>query len=138
MDTNESFKLSGTLKKILFFNEENHYYIAVLENDQKICGQYFDTDLHKLVGEEVIITGAWNNHKKYGVQFVFTSMELKEAEILRERINTLEQMDQFVGKYYSEQWVRKNILRQSEAEIADIDKQIAADGGGEDEDDEEF
>ena len=81
MDTNDSFKLSGTLKKILFFNEENHYYIAVLENDQKICGQYFDTDLHKLVGEEILITGAWNSHKKYGVQFVFTSLELKEAEI---------------------------------------------------------
>ena len=81
MDTNESFKLSGTLKKILFYNEENHYYIAVLDNDQKICGQYFDTDLSKLVGEEVLITGSWNTHKKYGVQFVFTSMELKEAEI---------------------------------------------------------
>jgi exodeoxyribonuclease V alpha subunit len=81
MDTNESFKLSGTLKKVLFYNEENHYYIAVLGNDQKICGQYFDTDLHKLVGEEIIITGLWNTHKKYGVQFVFTSLELKEAEI---------------------------------------------------------
>ena len=80
-ETNDSFKLSGTLKKILFFNEENHYYIAVLENDQKICGQYFDTDLSKLVGEEILITGAWNSHKKYGVQFVFTSLELKEAEI---------------------------------------------------------
>ncbi len=81
MDTNESFKLSGTLKKILFYNAENNYYIAVLENDQKICGQYFDTDLEKLVGSEVIITGRWNTHKKYGVQFVFTSLELKEAEI---------------------------------------------------------
>ncbi|MCD4758182.1 MAG: AAA family ATPase [Arcobacteraceae bacterium] len=81
MDTNESFKLSGTLKKILFYNQENNYYIAVLENDQKICGQYFDTDLEKLVGSEVIITGRWNTHKKYGVQFVFTSLELKEAEI---------------------------------------------------------
>ncbi len=81
MDTNESFKLSGTLKKILFFNQENNYYIAVLENDQKICGQYFDTDLEKLVGSEIIITGRWNTHKKYGVQFVFTSLELKEAEI---------------------------------------------------------
>ncbi len=80
-DTNESFKLSGTLKKILFFNEENSYYIAVLENDQKICGQYFDTDLEKLVGAEIILTGNWNTHKKYGVQFVFTSLELKEAEI---------------------------------------------------------
>jgi len=82
MDTNnQSFKLTGTLKKILFYNEENKYYIAVLENDQAICGQYFDTDLAKLVGEEIIITGMWNTHKKYGVQFVFTSLELKEAEI---------------------------------------------------------
>jgi len=80
-DPIESFKLTGTLKKVLFYNEENHYYIAVLENDQKICGQYFDTDLSKLVGEEIIITGVWNTHKKYGIQFVFTSLELKEAEI---------------------------------------------------------
>jgi len=78
----ETFKLSGTLKKILFYNEENNYYIAVFENDQKICGQYFDTDLAKLVGEEIILTGNWNTHKKYGVQFVFTSLEIKEAEIL--------------------------------------------------------
>jgi exodeoxyribonuclease V alpha subunit len=77
----ESFTLTGTLKKILFYNEENNYYIAVFDNDQKICGQYFDTDLEKLVGEEVVLTGNWNRHKKYGVQFVFTSLELKEAEI---------------------------------------------------------
>ena len=77
----ESFTLSGTLKKILFYNQENNYYIAVFDNDQKICGQYFDTDLDKLVGEEVVLTGNWNTHKKYGVQFVFTTLELKEAEI---------------------------------------------------------
>ncbi len=83
MATNEEkeFKLSGTLKKILFFNSENNYYIAVLDNDQKVCGQYFDTDLEKLVGSEIILTGRWNTHQKYGVQFVFTSLELKEAEI---------------------------------------------------------
>lgn len=83
MATNDEkeFKLSGTLKKILFFNAENNYYIAVLENDQKVCGQYFDTDLEKLVGSEIILTGRWNTHQKYGVQFVFTSLELKEAEI---------------------------------------------------------
>ena len=81
MDIEESFKLTGTLKKILFSNEENNYHIAVLENGQKICGQYFDTDLKKLVGEELLIIGSWNTHKKYGVQFVFTSLEIKEAEI---------------------------------------------------------
>ncbi len=83
MDTNkeESFKLTGTLKKVLFYNSENSYYIAVLENDQKICGQYFDTDLEKLVGSEIELEGRWNTHHKYGVQFAFTSIVLKEAEI---------------------------------------------------------
>ena len=95
----------------------------------------------QLILKNVVTEEDWKKSKEY-ISYDFQKdghfVELKEAEILRERINTLEQMDQFVGKYYSEQWVRKNILRQSEAEIADIDKQIAADGGGEDEDDEEF
>ncbi len=73
--------LSGTLKKVLFFNEENHYYIAVLENNQKICGQYFDTDMKKLEGEEILLKGFWDTHKKYGIQFVFTTLSVKEAEI---------------------------------------------------------
>ena len=55
-------------------------------------------------------------------------VELKEAEILRERINTLEVMDQFVGKYYSEEWIRKNVLRQSEIEIGQIYKEIKSQG----------
>tara|TARA_Y100001937_G_scaffold28100_1_gene40492 strand:+ start:8807 stop:10318 length:1512 start_codon:yes stop_codon:yes gene_type:complete len=63
-------------------------------------------------------------------------VELKDSELLRERINTLNDMDAFVGKYYSQRWVRKNVLRQSEEEINMIDKQIEDEGGPED--DEEF
>ena len=43
-------------------------------------------------------------------------------------------MDAFVGKYYSQRWVRKNVLRQSEEEINMIDKQIEDEGGPEDDD----
>lgn len=50
--------------------------------------------------------------------------ELKEAEIVRERFEMLAQMDEYVGKYVSNQWVRKNILRQNDDEIAEIQKQI--------------
>jgi len=81
MDNQQTYKLSGVLKKILFYNQENNYYIAVLKNDQKICGQYFDTDLNKLINEEIILEGTWNTHNKYGVQFVFTSLQIKEKEI---------------------------------------------------------
>ena len=65
--------------------------------------------------------------------------ELKEAEILRERFEMLSQMDEYVGKYVSNEWIRKTVLRQSDDEIADIKRQIAAErasGEIEDEDDD--
>jgi len=77
----KTFKLSGVLKKVLYKNEETKYIIAVLENNQKVCGAYFDTDIDKIVGEEIILTGNWTTHKKYGVQFEFDTLEIKEAEI---------------------------------------------------------
>ena len=61
--------------------------------------------------------------------------ELKETEILKERLEILSQMDEYIGKYYSSAWLRKNILKQSEEEITQIDAQIQSEG--EDEDDEE-
>lgn len=50
--------------------------------------------------------------------------ELKETEILNERMSALQQVDQYVGKYYSLDWVRRNVLRQTDEEIEDIKKQI--------------
>jgi len=52
--------------------------------------------------------------------------ELKNAEVLRERIATLREVDEYVGRYYSIEWVRKNILMQTEEDIKQIDKQIKA------------
>jgi len=50
--------------------------------------------------------------------------ELKNAELLRERIALANDVRDYVGKYFSVNYVRKNILKQNEREIADIDKQI--------------
>ncbi|PLY11224.1 MAG: exodeoxyribonuclease V subunit alpha [Arcobacter sp.] len=80
-DENKSFKLSGTLKKVLFSNKDTGFCIAVLDNDQKICGTYFDTDIEKIVGENIILMGNWVTHKKYGIQFAFDTLELKEQEL---------------------------------------------------------
>lgn len=51
--------------------------------------------------------------------------ELKDSEILLQRIQSLQQLDPYVGKYYSQAWVRKNILRLDEDEIEQIEKEIA-------------
>ena len=65
--------------------------------------------------------------------------ELKDAEIIRERLDTLSQASEYVGKYFSDEYVRKYILRQTEEEIKVIDAQIQSEGGGEgDDDDNEF
>jgi hypothetical protein len=61
--------------------------------------------------------------------------ELKNAEIMRERLNTLRELDEYVGNYYSKEWVRKNILMQTEEEIEEIDQQIANEPSPEGEDD---
>ena len=80
-EAEQLFKLTGTLKKVLYHNEENNYTIAVLDNNQKICGHYFDTNINHLEGEEIELQGNWETHKKYGVQFNFVSLELKEDEL---------------------------------------------------------
>jgi hypothetical protein len=52
--------------------------------------------------------------------------ELKTAEIVENRVNLMSLMQnaQMIGKYYSEDWARKNILQQTEDDIIEQDKQI--------------
>jgi hypothetical protein len=50
--------------------------------------------------------------------------ELKDAELLRERLSLLSQIDQFTGRYYSMDWIRRNVLRFGDMEIEEIDKEI--------------
>lgn len=59
--------------------------------------------------------------------------EMKNTEILQNRVTVLRDIDEYVGKYYSQEWIRKNILRQTEDEIEKIDDQIKQEEEGEDE-----
>ena len=51
--------------------------------------------------------------------------ELKDAEILKERLTLLSDIDQHVGKYFSIAYVRKKILQQTEDDIKEMDKEMA-------------
>ena len=50
--------------------------------------------------------------------------ELKQTEMLRERLALANEMRDYIGKYFSVEYVRKNVLKQNEREIEDMDKQI--------------
>ena len=63
--------------------------------------------------------------------------ELKDAEIMENRLRILADVDQYAGKYYSDEWIKKNVLRMTEDDIADIQQQIADAEPEDDEDGEE-
>jgi hypothetical protein len=53
--------------------------------------------------------------------------DLKESEILAERLKMLSFVDPYIGKYFSSEYVRKNILRQTENEMRGMDKEMEVD-----------
>jgi len=50
--------------------------------------------------------------------------ELKNTEMLRERLNLAREVRDYVGKYFSVNYVRRNILKQTESEIKKMDAEI--------------
>jgi hypothetical protein len=50
--------------------------------------------------------------------------ELKNSEVRERQVQELGNIKPYIGKYYSHEWVRRNVLGQSESEIRDMDRQI--------------
>jgi hypothetical protein len=94
--------------------------------------QLFDNALKiQLVLKGVCTKDEWEEFKEdiyYDFKKDNNFTELRESELMRERIQTLTMMEPFVGKYYSLTWVKKNILRQSDEEIKEMSKEMEKDG----------
>jgi len=69
----------------------------------------------------------WEEFKEY-ITYDFKKdnnfTEMREAELLRERLSTLNMVDPYVGRYFSAEWVKRNVLRLTDEEIEQLDKQI--------------
>jgi hypothetical protein len=69
----------------------------------------------------------WNDFKE-SIYYDFITDnnfdEMKKAELIQNRITVLQLADPYIGKYFSIEWARKNILNQTDDEIAEIKKQI--------------
>ena len=104
---------------------------------QKKFARVFTDILRTHLVLKEIVTGEEFDKFKDFLQYEFATdnhfTELKEAEILRERLDTLGGIQDYIGKYYSNDYVRKYVLRQTEDDIKLIDQQIKDEGGGEDE-----
>jgi len=81
----------------------------------------------QLIMKGIITEDDWNDWKNdltvdYQKDNHFT--ELRDAEMLRERVQTLDQIQNYVGEYFSKEWVQKNVLHLSDDDIETMNKQI--------------
>ena len=105
----------------------------------------FTTILKKqLILKQIITPEDWEQFKSdIQIDFVrdnhFT--ELKDSEILRERLSTMDQLSQYVGEYFSREWVMKSVMMMSDEDIEQMAKQVEAEnskGGDDDTGNEEY
>lgn len=85
----------------------------------------------QLIAKGLIRADEWDDIKsKIRYDFIrdnhFT--ELKETELLTNRLQTLQQIDQYLGKYYSKAWIMKNVLMMTDDKVIDMEKEIKAEG----------
>ena len=89
----------------------------------------FDQALRvQLVLKGICTTDEWEIFKE-DIYFDFLKdnnfTELRDAELLRERVTLLQTVDPYIGRYYSANWVRKNILQMDDELIEQMDTEIA-------------
>ena len=89
----------------------------------------FDQALRvQLVLKGICTTDEWELFKE-DIYFDFLKdnnfTELRDAELLRERVTLLQTVDPYIGRYYSANWVRKNILQMDDELIEQMDREIA-------------
>ncbi len=65
-----------------------------------------------------------SEHIQYDFLYDNHFTELKETELLNERLAALATVEPYIGKYYSNDWVRRNVLRQTDEEIKEEDEKI--------------
>ena len=91
---------------------------------------FFEALRVQLIAKGIIRADEWNSLRQdmtfiYDLDNHFT--ELKDNEILLQRIQMLQQMDPYIGKYYSSKWVKKNVLHLTDDEVKEMDKEIEED-----------
>ena len=91
--------------------------------------QIFDHALKiQLVLKGICTLEEWDDFKEdiyYNYMKDNNFTEMRDAEILRERLSVLQTVDPYIGRYYSMEWVQKNVLQMDKETIAEMKKQIA-------------
>ena len=81
----------------------------------------------QLILKNIVSMEDWDrisDHIQYDFLYDNQFAELKETEMLNERLGVLATIEPYIGKYYSTHWVRSKVLRQTDGEMVEMDEQI--------------
>ena len=81
----------------------------------------------QLILKNVVTPEDWESmseHIQYDFLYDNQFAELKESEMIQSRLGNLATIEPYIGKFYSTEYVRKKILRQTDSEIIELDEQI--------------
>ena len=124
LDTAQAFNMGRsseiTRDELLFFKfieklrkRFSQLFLDLLKKQAILKGILTEDDWNKIYQDIIFV---WNHDSHF--------TELKENEILREKVDMLNIIANYTGQFYSTKWVRKNILKQTDEDILEIDKEI--------------
>ena len=125
-DDNKGFNLGKTTEVL----RDELKFTKFIGRLRKRFGEIFQDFLKtQLILKGVVAPEDWDDMKEHiQYDFLFDNHfnELKNIEMMNQRIATVTQMDPFVGKYFSVEHVRKEILGQTNKDLRELDKQMQA------------
>ena len=126
-DDNKGFNLGKTTEVL---RDELKFTKFIGRLRKRFSELFQDMLKTQLILKGVISPEDWDDMKEHiQYDFLFDNHfnELKEIEMMNQRMMTVTQMDPFVGKYFSTEYIRKNILGQTDKDMKEIDKQMRKD-----------
>ena len=94
---------------------------------KRFSGVFLDLLKTQLILKNIVTPSDWNKMAEH-IQFDYLYdnhfAELKETELMNERLNLMTQIEPYIGTYYSRDYVKRKVLRQTDEEILEMDKEM--------------
>ena len=94
---------------------------------KRFSGVFLDLLKTQLILKNIVTPDDWNKMAEH-IQFDYLYdnhfAELKETELMNERLNLMTQIEPYIGTYYSRDYVKRKILRQTEEEMLEMEKEM--------------
>ena len=94
---------------------------------KRFSGVFLDLLKTQLILKNIVTPQDWNKMAEH-IQFDYLYdnhfAELKDTELMNERLNLMTQIEPYIGTYYSRDYVKRKILRQTEEEMIEMEKEM--------------